>query len=46
MNCNRGYAYANGFVVLAEGLDLFRLWRVATGGKINLSGNLFFMKGI
>jgi hypothetical protein len=25
MNRTRGCAYANGFVVLAEGLDMFRL---------------------
>jgi hypothetical protein len=39
-----GIAYANGFVVLAEGLDMFRLGAVATGGNMNLSGNLSFTK--
>jgi hypothetical protein len=37
---NWGYAYANGFVVLAEGLDMFRLVTVATGGNIKPSDNL------
>jgi hypothetical protein len=27
------YAYSNGFVVLAEGLDIFRPGVMATGGK-------------
>jgi hypothetical protein len=30
-NYNRGCAYAHGFVVLAEGLDMIRLRAVATG---------------
>jgi len=33
MNSNWRYTYANGFVVLAEGLDMFRLGAIATGGK-------------
>jgi hypothetical protein len=39
-----GYAYANGFVVWAEGLDMFRLGAVAVGGNMNPSGNLTFTK--
>jgi hypothetical protein len=34
---NWGYAYDNGFVVLAEGLDMFKLGVIATGGNMNLS---------
>jgi hypothetical protein len=34
MNSSWGYAYANGFVVLAEGLDMFRLGDIATGGNM------------
>jgi hypothetical protein len=30
---NWGYACADGFIVLAEGLDMFRLGATATGGK-------------
>jgi hypothetical protein len=41
---NWGYAYGNGFVVLAEGLDMFRLGAIATGGNMNTSGNLSFTK--
>jgi hypothetical protein len=41
---NWGYAYANGIVVLAEGLDMFRLRAIATGGKVNPTGNLSFTK--
>jgi hypothetical protein len=29
---NLGYTYANGFVVLAEGLDKFKQGAIATGG--------------
>jgi hypothetical protein len=29
---------------LKEGLHMFRLGAIATGGKVNPSGNLFFMK--
>jgi hypothetical protein len=38
-----GHAYVNGFVFLAEGLDMFRLGTITTSGKINPSGNLSFM---
>jgi hypothetical protein len=41
---DRRYAYTNGFVVSAEGLDVFRLGVIATGGKMNSSGNLSFVK--
>jgi hypothetical protein len=41
----RGYVYANGFVVLTEVLDMFRLWAVANGGNLNPSGNLSFTEG-
>jgi hypothetical protein len=40
MYSNLRYACANGFVVLAEGLDVFRRGAVATGGNMNPSGNL------
>jgi hypothetical protein len=43
-NCNWGYAYCNGFVFLAEGLDMFRLGAIVTDRKVNLSGNFPFMK--
>jgi hypothetical protein len=43
-NSNRGYVYADGFVVLAEGLYRFTLGAVATDGKMNPSGNLSFIK--
>jgi hypothetical protein len=43
-NNNWGYAYANGFVVLAEKCDMFIIGTVATGGKVNASGNLSFTK--
>jgi hypothetical protein len=33
MNYIFGYAYNDGLVVLAEGLDMFRLGPVATGGE-------------
>jgi hypothetical protein len=42
MNYNWGHAYGNRFVVLAEGLDMFRLGAFGTGGNMNPSGNLFF----
>jgi hypothetical protein len=32
------------FVVLAEGLDMFRPGAVTTGGNMNPSGNLFLTK--
>jgi hypothetical protein len=41
---NWGYAYANGFVALGEGLDVFILGAIATGGKMVSSANLSFMK--
>jgi hypothetical protein len=44
MNCNWGYAYAEGFVVLAEGLYMLRLGANCTCGKMNQSGNLSFTK--
>jgi hypothetical protein len=28
----RGYAFANGFIILAEELNIFRLGRICTGG--------------
>jgi hypothetical protein len=34
----RGYAYANGFVVLTEGPDMFGLRAIATDGKNNPEG--------
>jgi hypothetical protein len=37
-----GNAYAEGFVVLTEGLDMFRVGATATGGNMDPSGNLFF----
>jgi hypothetical protein len=43
-NHNLGYAYTNGIVVLAEGLDMFRLGPIAFGGRMIPSGNLFFTK--
>jgi hypothetical protein len=33
VNHNWGRAYANVFVVLAEGLDIFRPGAIATGGR-------------
>jgi hypothetical protein len=44
VNYNWGCACAKGFVALFEGLDLFRLG--ATGGKMNQSDNLSFVKRI
>jgi hypothetical protein len=41
---NGGYAYTNRFVVLAEGLDMFRLGAIAAGGNPNPSCNLSCMK--
>jgi hypothetical protein len=38
-NSNWEYAYANGFVVSAECLDVLRLGAIFTGGKINPSDN-------
>jgi hypothetical protein len=43
-NSNWGYAYANGFVALAENFDMFIIGTIATGGKVNPSGNLSFTK--
>jgi hypothetical protein len=34
----------NGYVVLAEGLDVFTAGAIASGGKMNPSGNLSFTK--
>jgi hypothetical protein len=45
-NSNWGYAYGKGFVVLAEGLDVFRLRAIDTGWERNQPGNLSFTKGI
>jgi hypothetical protein len=45
INCNLGYAYTNGILVLSEGLDMFRPEAVATGGWMMPSGNLSFTKG-
>jgi hypothetical protein len=39
MNSNWGHAYANGFLVLAEGFEMLTLGAIAPGGK-NLSSNL------
>jgi hypothetical protein len=39
-----GCAYTNGIVVLAEGLDMFRLGPIAAGGRMIPSGNLSFTK--
>jgi hypothetical protein len=41
---NCGCTYINGFVVLAEGLDIFRLEAIAAGGKMNSSGNFSYKK--
>jgi hypothetical protein len=41
---NWEYAYANGFVVLAEGFDMFTLESTANGGNMNSSGNLSLWK--
>jgi hypothetical protein len=41
MNYSLGYAYVNGIVVSAEGLDMFRQGATATGGRMIPSGNLF-----
>jgi hypothetical protein len=35
LKLQRGCAYANGIFVAAEGLDLFRLGVVATGGRLS-----------
>jgi hypothetical protein len=35
---------SNGIVVLADGLDMFRLGSVATSGRMIPSGKLFFVK--
>jgi hypothetical protein len=43
---NLGYDYADGSVLLAEGLNVPRLGAAATGGKINPSGNLSHTEGI
>jgi hypothetical protein len=37
MNFNWGYAYANGFVVLAEGLGMFTPRDIAATGRMNPS---------
>jgi hypothetical protein len=42
MNYKWGYAHVNKFIVFAEGLDIFRIAAVATGGWMILSGNLSF----
>jgi hypothetical protein len=44
INCNLGCAYANRIVVLAEGLDMFRLGAIATVGRMIPSGNFSFTK--
>jgi hypothetical protein len=41
---NYNWGCANGIVVLAEGLDVFRLGAIATGGRMIPSGNLSFVK--
>jgi hypothetical protein len=35
---------ANWFVVLAEGLDMFRLKPISSGRNMDQSGNLYFTK--
>jgi hypothetical protein len=42
--CKWGCAHANGFVVLAEGLDVFKLVAIAAGGRGLLSGDLSIAK--
>jgi hypothetical protein len=42
INCNWGCAYANRIVVLAQGLDMFRLGAIAHDGRMIPSGNLPF----
>jgi hypothetical protein len=44
MNYNWQCAYANRIVVLAEGLDVFRLWAIVTGGRMIPSDNFSFAK--
>jgi hypothetical protein len=44
INCNWGCAYANGIVVLAEGLDMFRPGDITTAGRMIPLDNLFFAK--
>jgi hypothetical protein len=44
INSNWGCAYTNGIVVLAEGLDMFRLEPIAPGGRMIPSSNLSFAK--
>jgi hypothetical protein len=41
---NFGRTYANGIVVLAEGLDMFKPGVIVIGWRIIPSGNLFFTK--
>jgi hypothetical protein len=35
VNCNWGFAYTNGVVVLAEGFDVFRPGVITTGWNMN-----------
>jgi hypothetical protein len=44
INCNWGCAYANGFVVLAEGLGVIKLEGIATGGRMIPSDTWSFAK--
>jgi hypothetical protein len=44
MNYKQRYAYGNGFVVLAVGLDMFRLAAIVTGGKMKSTDNVSFTK--
>jgi hypothetical protein len=44
MNYNCECPNANGFAVMAEDLDVFRLGDIATGGKMIASGNFSFAK--
>jgi hypothetical protein len=44
INYNYGCAYANGIVVLAEGLVMFSVGAIASGGRMIPSGNLSFSK--
>jgi hypothetical protein len=44
IDCNRGCAYANGTVALAEDLDMFWLGAIDTGGRTIPTSNLSFAK--
>jgi hypothetical protein len=44
MNYKQRYAYGNGFVLLAEGLNMFRLAAFVTGGNMKSTDNVSFTK--